>query len=381
MAGRCGLFGDRRSLAGATGLVLEGKVGPHRCPSVVDRAVMVRAPVLPHLLVALATLCVGGCNETALQTAPDGGMVIAGLSPDQASRVLAKVGDKVITVGDFAQSLERMDAFDRLRYQTAERRRELLKEMIDVELLAMEARRRGLDKQPENELSVRQILRDAMLARTRQDLPAPAEIPASEVRAYFEANADKFLQPERRRVAAIVVADKKEADKILKAALGIKSASEWGELFFKHSLTAPKQRGPNSPADLAGDLGIVGPPEDARGKNSQVPEPVREAVFKIPKVGQVLDTLVEADGKQYVVRMSGITEAHSRTLAEADRSIRVALLQQKIQEREKALDAQLRKKYPVEIDDRALSGIKLPGGIDRGEGPPPSGTGETPAVQ
>jgi hypothetical protein len=343
---------------------------------------MVRAAVLPHFLAALVALSLGGCNETAMQVAPDGGTTIGGLSPDQAARVLAKVGDKVITVGDFAQSLERMDAFDRLRYQTPERRRELLKEMIDVELLAIEAKRRGLDKQPDNELSVRQILRDAMLARTRQDLPSPAEIPASEVRAYFEANADKFVQPERRRVAAIVVADKKEADKVLKAALGIKSASEWGELFFKHSLSAPKPRGPNSPADLAGDLGIVGPPDDARGKNSQVPEPVREAVFKIGKVGQVLDTLVEADGKQYVVRMSGMTEAHSRTLAEADRSIRVALLQQKIQEREKALDAELRKKYSVEIDDRALSGIKLPAGLDNDDSAPaPSGSGDTPAVQ
>ena len=52
------------------------------------------------------------------------------LSPEQATRTLAKVGDRVITLGDFAATLERMDQFDRLRYQTKERRKELLDEII-----------------------------------------------------------------------------------------------------------------------------------------------------------------------------------------------------------------------------------------------------------
>jgi hypothetical protein len=335
------------------------------------------------VLVALVCLPFAGCNESALQTAPEGGAPVAGLSAEQASRVLAKAGDKVITVGDFAQSLDRMDAFDRLRYQTKERRRELLNEMIDVELLAIEARKRGLDKQLDMELVIRQILRDAMFARTRQDLPTSAEIPPAEVRAYYEANVDKFRQPERRRVAAIVMEDKKEAEKALKAALGVKTAIEWGELVQRYSLAAPKTRQPNSPVDLAGDLGIVGPLDDPRGKHSKVPEPVREAVFKIG-IGEVFGSLVEADGKQYIVRLSGLTEAHQRTPAEADRSIRVSLLQQKMQEREKALDAELRKKYPVEIDDRALSTIKLPAGTDSPDeemGGAPSGSGHTPEVQ
>ena len=329
------------------------------------------------LFVAAIVALSAGCNDKAVTPpAADAAAPAAGLSQEQAARTLAKVGDRVITLGDFAATLERMDQFDRLRYQTKERRKELLDEIIDVELLAAEAKRRGLDKQPETEEAIRQILRDAILADARKGLPAPAEIPAAEVRAYYEAHAEEFREPERRRVAAIVLSDRKAAERVLADAKKVKTPAEWGELFYKHSVTAPKQKDPSAAIDLAGDLGVVGALDDPRGKNPKIPEPIRAAVFKIGSVGSVLDEIVEAEGRFYVVRMNGITAAHSRTLQEADRSIRVKLLQQKMQEREKALEADLRKKFAVEIDDAALGKVKLPEGLK-----PFEGKGADPWVQ
>jgi hypothetical protein len=307
-----------------------------------------------------------GCNETALKTAPpDAGPQAAGLSPEQAGRVVAKVGDRAITLGDFAKTLERMDQFDRLRYQSKDRRRELLEEMIDVELLAAEARRLGLDKEPESQDAIRMILRDAILAQAREGVPTPAQLPEQEIRAYYEAHADRFSEPERRRVAAIVIADKKEAAKVLKDALKARTPGEWGELFFKHSLTAPKQRGPVNPAELAGDLGIVGPMNDARGQNPKVPDAVRAAAFVLKGVGDVAADLVEVEGRQFIVRLNGVTAPHKRSLAEADRAIRVLLIQEKMAERERALEEELRKKFPVEVDDRALATVKVPSGVEK----------------
>jgi peptidyl-prolyl cis-trans isomerase C len=314
---------------------------------------------------ALLAVVPMGCNESALTPAPDGGAPIGGLSAAEASKVLAKVDDHTITLGEFAKTLERMDQFDRLRYQTKERRRELLNEMIDVELLAAEARRRGLDKDPETEDQIRGILRDAMLAKAREGLPNPAQIPADEVRAYYERNADKFSEPERRRVAAIVMTDKKEAQKVLKEAQKATNVGAWGELFGKHSVTSKKGRSPLDPAELAGDLGIVGPPDDPKGANANVPEPVRALAFKMGGPGSVSAELLEIDGRQFIVRVNGVTAAHKRTLAESERSIRVLLTQEKMAEREKALEGELRKKFPVQIDDKALSAIKVPDGMNR----------------
>lgn len=315
------------------------------------------------VVLTIAALLVG-CNDRAITPpAEEAGAPAAGLSPEQAGRVVAKIGDRTLTLGDFAATLERMDQFDRLRYQTKERRRELLDEMINVELLAAEARRLGLDKQPETQDAIRQILRDAMVAKARKGLPAPGDISPAEVSAYYEANKEKFNEPERRRVAAIVLNDKKSAEKILEEALKVTTPAGWGELFEKHSTTAPKVKSGSNPVELAGDLGVVGPPEDARGKNQKVPEPVREAVFKIGNVGAVFDKIVEADGKFFIVRMNGITAAHKRSLQEADRSIRVLILQQKMQEQEKAFEAELRKKFPVEINDAALGKVELPANV------------------
>jgi hypothetical protein len=322
---------------------------------------MTRPPALAFAFCACLAL---GCNEAPLRTTPaDAG--IAGLSSEQAARVLAKVGDRTITLGDFAKAIERMDQFDRLKYQSKERRRELLEELIDIELLATEARRLGLDKEPEAADALRMILRDAVLAEARVGLPTPAQITDQEIRAYYDAHADKFSEPERRRVAAIVIGDKKVAAKVLKEALKLKSPTEWGELFFKHSLTAPKQRGPTTPAEMAGDLGIVGPVEDAKGSNPKVPEPVRAAVFKLKEVNEVATELVESENRQFIVRLNGKTQPHKRTLTEADRAIRVLLVQERMAAKERALEEELKKQFPVEIDDAALAAVKLPPGLDK----------------
>jgi hypothetical protein len=334
-----------------------------------------RFAILAPLLAALAFGSAAGCDEEPLKPrGPEVGSTVGGLTPEQAGRVVAKVGDKEITLGEFAQTLERMDQFDRLRYQTKERRRELLNEIVDAELLAMEAKRRGLDKLPESEDAVRQILRDAILAQARAALPAPTEIPAAEVRAYYDAHADRFSEPERRRVAVIALDNKADAEKILKAAVKVKNATEWGELFYQHSVTAPKTRPLNAPMETAGDLGIVGPPDDKRGANPKIPETIRAAVFRINNVGSVASEIVRDGNRFYIVRMNGITAAHHRSLAEADRTIRIALMQEKMQKIERDLEEGLRRKFPVEINDKALAAVKLPPALEKmdlGTGPSP----------
>lgn len=327
-----------------------------------------RSKLLFRALIALALpFAAVACNERALEHKSEAGAV-GSLSAEQAARVVAKAGDRAITLGEFARVLERMDQFDRLRYQSKERRRELLDEIVDVELLAAEAKRRGLENDPDVQDAIRVILRDAMLAKAREGLPTPAGIPEAEVRAYYDGHLDRFTEPERRRVAAIVMNDKKEAEKVQKDALKVKSANEWGELFFKHSTTAPKTKGPTNPAELAGDLGIVGPPSDAKGGSAKVPPAVRALAFKLKTVGEVAADLVEVEGKFFIVRLNGITPGHKRTFAEAERSIRVLILQDMMQERERALEEELKKKFPVQVDDKALEGIKLPAELEKWDG-------------
>ncbi len=311
----------------------------------------------------LTTALLAGCDDSALPPPrATGAAASAGLTAKQAALVLAKVGDKTITLGDYAATLERMNQIDRLRFQSPERRRDLLNQMIDLELLAQEARRREIDKRPEVQDAVRQILRDAMLAKARAGNMAPAHIPAADVKAYYDAHKEDFREPERRRVAAIVLGDPDKADEVMNK---LKAGGSWGELYFEHSLNAPHQQIPGAPADLAGDLGIVGPPGDAKGDNAAVPEVVRKAAFELAQVNDVLPRIIQQGERYYIIRLISLSPGHTRTLAEADQAIRVAILQKRIREREKAMEMELRKSIPVTIDEDALAAVKLPDALKK----------------
>jgi len=312
-------------------------------------------------LAALTSACALGCNEKALQTnaAADAGghHTSASLTPEQASKVLARVGDRTITLGDYVATLEHMDQFDRLRYQSPERRKELLTEMVNIELLAQEAVAKGYDKDPVATQELRNILRDAMLAEAHKGVPAPNDIPEAEVRAYYDAHRADYRDPERRRVSVIVPKDEAAATQLLDTARKAPNATVWGDLVRKNSVDP--QAKANVPIDLAGDLGLVSPPGDPRGENARVPAEVRAAVFELKDIADIYPRVVKADGKFYLVRFAAKTDAHERTLAEADRTIRVKLAQDKMHAKEAELLQQLRGQFPVQIDDAALARVRV----------------------
>jgi DNA-directed RNA polymerase subunit F len=330
---------------------------------------------------ALFALAVSACNDRALKddgAASDAGHHAGGdISPEQASKVLAHVGAHTITLGDFVASLEHMDQFDRLRYQSPERRRELLKEMINIQILADEAVAKGYDKDPLAQQEVRSILRNAMLEQAHAGAPLPNAIPDAEVHAYYDAHRDQFSDPERRRISVIVVADDKSGREVLDRAKKTTNAVQWGELVRAKSVDGAAKA--NVPVDLAGDYGMVTPPGNKNGENGKVPEEVRAAAFQIPKVGDVYDKLVKVvtEPRLYIVRLTQKTDGRERAYAESERAIRVKLVQDKVREREDDLLAQLRTQYPVQIDDAVLATVNVDV-VDAGPPalPPPQDAGK-----
>ncbi len=315
------------------------------------------------LLLPLGGLLLSGCDETKQSQSPAAAGSGTGdprqLSQEQASKVLAQVGSRTITLGDYAATLERMDQFERLRYQTPERRKQLLDELINIELLAREAEKRGLDKRPEAQERLRQLLREELLRRRRETLPKLEDLPMGEVRAYFDSHRDELREPERRRVGHIVSKDRAKAEQILAQARTANPA-QWGELVKRNTPGVADDPANPIPLELAGDLGFVSAPGSERGANLNVPEPLREAVFKLNQVGQVYEQLVAYEREFHIVRLMGMSAARDRTFAEAERTVRVKLLQEMIDKNERTLLDELRQKTPVTINEAALSRVKTP---------------------
>jgi peptidyl-prolyl cis-trans isomerase C len=317
------------------------------------------AAVIVMLLTGAAsacTRCVGEGNPSQRDGGPPPKSTL--LAGNDGEQVLATVGTARITLADYAAALSRMDRYERLRYQSTERRVQLLEEMVDLELLAGEALRLGLDRDPEVAMRLDQALRDELLQDLKQTLPSPQAIPEAEVRAYYEAHRTEFEEPERRRIGAIVVADTALAERLAEQAARA-SAAEFGELVRRHShFRAPPDE--NTPIELEGDLGIVSLEKAHRGAKSAIPEPVIRAVFALEKIGDVAPRPVAAEGRNYVVRLTGRTERRQRTLAEADRAIRLRLVDQKLREAEARLIAEAKKSTRVVIDEGALQRAPLP---------------------
>ena len=321
-------------------------------------------PVRANLLLfaALAWAPLAGCGRGPKVTGADAGLGAttpssAGLSPEQAKRVIVKVGERPITLGDFAASLEHMDQFDRLRYQSPERRMELLEEMIRVRLRADEALAKGYDKDPIAVQELRAVLRDAVLDEAKKSSRAPAELPVAEVRAYFDAHRAEYKDPQRRRAQLVSLRDDAAAQAVLDAYKKAPTVETWGELVRSRSLDA--QARADVPADLAGDVGFSSPPGDPRGSNPRVPEEVRVALFSLAAVGDVFPQPVRSGTKTFVVRFSGKVDASERSFEEAERTIRVKLAQDELRKKEGELLESLRKQYPVQIDEAAFAAVKI----------------------
>jgi peptidyl-prolyl cis-trans isomerase C len=329
----------------------------------------------------LCALELAGCEGCSHSSAPGAGAAAdagqAGLSPAQAAQVLARVGTRTITLGDFAAALERMDPFERIRYQTDDRRQALLDEMINVELLAREAERRGLDQKPETQELIRQYQRDELLRRVRAEVPGPSQLSNEQVQAYYQAHKPEFVDPERRRAAQIVLKDAGLAARVLAEAAGA-DAERWHALVKQYNPEAAGAEGDKTaarpPLEVPGDLGMLSAPGTpgvgtpaagaggaGGGASGDVPEAVRRAVFEIAQEGQVYPQPVAAGGRFHVLRLISRLEARQRTLEEVDGAVRARLVRSLQEQAETELVKRLRQSIPVSIDEQALERVPEPG--------------------
>ncbi len=331
-------------------------------------------PLRLMIAVLLALGPLAGCKSCrqadGQAVAPDAASSVGGLSVEQAQKPLAKFGDHVVTLGDFAKVLADMPEYERIRYQSLERRKELLRSMIDVQLLADEAKREGLDKDPALQEETRQILVAWMRSKLLAELPQAAAIPDGDVKAYYEAHKDLFVEPERRRIAQIVTHDEAAAKRAADEARAAGTVG-WGALVKKYSEEKPAS---TEAPELAGDLGYVTAPTDAHATTSpRVVPAVRAVAFTLKEVGAVADPVKDALGLFHVVRLVAKQPARDQSLSDVERTIRVRIVQEKRADRERQLVDETRKTTRVEIDEAVLGQIAA----SLAAGPAPSTSAST----
>jgi peptidyl-prolyl cis-trans isomerase C len=267
----------------------------------------------------------GGQKETSSKSSQT--RDARGLSTDEASAILFRVGDRSWTVGQFAEHLATLSPYLRARYQSTEKRRELIDSMIQFELLAAEARRRGLEKRPEIQDLKNRLMVEAMLQAEIQKHVRIEDITQKEIETYYTNHPEEFHKPAQVRIAHILIADKNKAARVLTEALSIAQDDHerFDALVEKHSedaATIPKQGDLNYVAQPSGNtnspMGVFG-----------VWPAVARAAFELQHIGDVSRSLVHTPAGYHIVRLTGRRNAIDLSLAEAHRAIQQRIWNEK----------------------------------------------------
>jgi peptidyl-prolyl cis-trans isomerase C len=276
-----------------------------------------------------------------------------GLTKEQAAEPIAKVGETTITVGEFADRLASQSPYLRARYSSPERKREFLDNMVRFELLAIEAQKRGLDKEPEVDRVKRQMMVQQMMTELFDEQGVKlSDIPDSEIEAYYAAHKPEFNKPEQRRASHILCKTKPECEGVL-AKLKAGKADDM-ELFRK---LAEQHNSDAETKERQGDLRFFSQ-EPAEGEAAP-PKAVRDAVWTLQKNGDLFDGVVQSEQGFHVIKRTGERPALARTLEDARRLIQNRLWREK---RETSIDKfveDLRKKAEVKENLDVLAQVKV----------------------
>ncbi len=252
-----------------------------------------------------------------------------GLTEEEARQVLAKIGDREITVGEFVESISSKGPFLRARYNSPERRRELLDQMVRFELFAAEAHRQGLDELPEVQRTRKQVLIRRFLKQEFEDRIQLSDVSDADVAAYYESHRDEFNKPEQVRASQILVQSQATAQRLLRQLLASPSDIRLFRQLAEQNDTDPATR------DRFGDLGFFSRPAERQAGEPDVPAEVADAVFSLDTIGAVYPHVVRSARGYHVLKITGRRAPLRRTLEDASRPIRHRLWRER---RERAVD-------------------------------------------
>jgi len=288
----------------------------------------------------------GGCSKKTEDAPTEEEWPKHGLTEAQANEVLAKVGDRTITVGEFADRLASQSPYLRARFESPERRKEFLDNLVRFELLAYEAKRRGYADKPEITRARRNAMIQQLVKREVDEPLEGLEITDEEVKALYDANPTEFDRPAQVRASHIFIKDRARAQKVLEKANKADLAG-FRRLAREESEDAKTK-------DSGGDLQFF---EAKTG--GQPPAAIRDAAFSLGKVGAMYPELVEEGGGYHIIMLTGKRAALKRTYEQAKRAIRHKLTRERKDAALEALTERLRKEVEVEVDYEALEDVEV----------------------
>ncbi len=275
--------------------------------------------------------------------------------------VVAKVGDEVITAEELKRRLDETSPFLRARYNTVERKKEFLENLIRNELLAQEAKRQGFDKSPAVKEQMKRAMIQELIKKQLDERLSGADIPEPELKKFYDAHLDDFVKPERARVFHILLAakdpkEKAEARKKAAALLkDIDAREKKGELNAFQTTAMKESKDPLS-APMGGDLRFLSKEELTKAYNPEL----ANAAFELKNPGDKAGPIETPAGIE-LVKLQVKTVALNRSFEESRESIRGRMARERRSRDYDEWMKRLRQSTEVAINDAELEKVQVEG--------------------
>jgi peptidyl-prolyl cis-trans isomerase C len=293
--------------------------------------------------------------------------------------VVARVGDEVITADELKHRLDETSPFLRARYNTLDRKKEFLENLIRNELLAQEAKREGFDKSPAVKEQMKRAMIQELIKKQLDEKLNGADIPDADLKKFYDTHIEDFVKAERARVFHILLTAgnaKEKAEARKKAVVLLKeidAREKKGEV-NAFQIVATKESKDQLSAPMGGDLRFLSRDELAKAYNPEL----ANAAFEIKNPGDKAGP-VETPAGIELLKLNVKTVALNRTFEESKEAIRGRMARERRSRDYDEWMKKLRDGAKVTIDDAELEKVAVeatpmpqqPGGTPFGGMPPP----------
>lgn len=265
---------------------------------------------------------------------------ISDFTEEQRAIVLGKVGEETVTAGDFINFFKARLNNDYRKFNTTDDLNNgYVQPQLNLLSWGMEGMKRGYQNKGDVEKDINNF-RLSRLAQLFEDkvVGEGIEISDEEIAKYYDEHQDKYTVQERIQVWQIPVKDASAAQEVLQKA---KAGADFEKLSKQYS--AVKQG-----RAARFDLGYQSP------QNQQFKEVVEKA-FEVG--GNKIAGPVMVDGTPCVIKTGQFQPETLKPLEDVRASINAALVNEKKQEKRKALLEQLRKEYAYRVNESIMRSV------------------------
>ncbi len=246
------------------------------------------------------------------------------------TKVVLKVGSKTYSNDDISDRIGvANDPSVKAYFESKENREKLVDQIIEEEVIYQLAKKERLQRNKEFKTRMDQLERQALIQfYIQQNVDQIVEVTPDEVETFYNSNKSIFSEYETRNLSHILVATKKDANRVQRL---LKKGKKFDDLARQYSTDESKANG--------GNLGWV--------RKDRLVEEFGTAAFRLSKRAPVSGVVKTSFG-YHIIKLNDVSTVKAQPLDDVYEKISTQLLAQKRQQKFNDLMSNAKETFTIE---------------------------------